>query len=92
MILGVLLLLDPSICFVRYQCQVKVLGKAIAPLTTQHASENGDFYLQNYHNYKISNSSFSPMRTHNIPFCQKKSKSVVIWHVTTICIHPGGLY
>ena len=75
MILGVLLLLNPFICFVGCQCQVKVLGKAIAPLTTQQASENGDFYLQNYHNYKISNSwFFPPCGPTTSPIVQKRSK------------------
>ena len=72
MILGVSLLLNPFICFVGCQCQVEVLGKAITPLTTQQASENGDFYLQNYHNYQISNSSFCPHVDQQHPSFPKK--------------------
>ena len=75
MFTDVSLALTPSICFVGCQCQVYVLRKAIAPLGTQQASENGDFYLQNYHNYKISNSSF---RSHgdpqHLPLSKKKVK------------------
>ena len=34
-----------------------------------------DFYLQNYHNYNISNSSFAPMRTYNTPYCPKQEQN-----------------
>ena len=65
MLPGISLLLHPFICFVGVRAKSRCLGKLPHPLTTQQASKNGIFYLQNYHNYKISNSSFPPMRTHN---------------------------
>ena len=67
-----------------------MLRKAIAPLATQQASENSDCYLKNQPNYKSPILHVAPMQAHNIPYVLKKSKITVIWHVTTICIHPGG--
>ena len=67
-----------------------MLGKAIAPLTTQQASENGDFYLQNYHNYQIFNFSFCPHVDQQHPPLSKKEQTTTIEHVGTIRTHPGG--
>ena len=75
MFTDVSLALNPSMCFVRCQCQIHVLWKAIAPLGTQQASENGDFYLQNYHNYKISNSSFRSHADPQHPPLSKKERN-----------------
>ena len=74
MILGVSLFLNRFVCFGRCPCQVYVLRKAIAPLTTRQTSENGDFYLQNYYNYNISNSSFCPHTDPQHPPFSKKAK------------------
>ena len=73
MLLDVSLILNSFICFCWLSVpSLEVLGKTIASLTTQQARENNDFYLRNYHNYKISNSSCCPHADPRHPLPPKK--------------------